>query len=55
MTESPIVREKIIGPHRLILGDCLKVMPLLGTFDACVTDPPYGIGAAKNAFSAGGG
>lgn len=31
------------------LGDCLEVLPMLGRFDAVVTDPPYGIGesAAK--------
>jgi len=38
-----IVREERIGGQRLILGDCLEVMPLLGRFDAVVTDPPYGI------------
>lgn len=36
-----IVKEERIGNQRLILGDCLKVMPLLGKFDAVVTDPPY--------------
>ena len=39
-----IVKEERIGGQRLILGDCLKVMPLLGRVDAVVTDPPYGIG-----------
>jgi DNA modification methylase len=39
-----IQREETIGDCRLILGDCLEVMPTLGRFDACVTDPPYGIG-----------
>lgn len=39
-----IVKEERIGGQRLILGDCLEVMPLLGEFDAVVTDPPYGIG-----------
>ena len=39
-----IVREERIGNQRLILGDCLQVMPTLGRFDAVVTDPPYGIG-----------
>jgi site-specific DNA-methyltransferase (adenine-specific)/modification methylase len=39
-----IVREERIGGQRLILGDCLAVMPTLGRFDAVVTDPPYGIG-----------
>lgn len=38
-----IVKEERIGNQRLILGDCLQVMPALGRFDACVTDPPYGI------------
>jgi site-specific DNA-methyltransferase (adenine-specific) len=38
-----IIREERIGGQRLILGDCLQVMPLLGRFDACVTDPPYGM------------
>jgi DNA modification methylase len=36
-------REEIIGDCRLILGDCLEVLPTLGKVDAVVTDPPYGI------------
>ena len=40
----PIIREVTIGPCRLIQGDCLEVMPLIGRVDAVVTDPPYGIG-----------
>ena len=47
-----IVREERIGDCRLILGNCMSVMPLLGRVDACVTDPPYGInadGAAQQA------
>lgn len=46
-----IIKEERIGGQRLILGDCLEVMPLLGKVDAVVTDPPYGIGAdeAQNA------
>jgi len=39
-----IIREERIGDCRLILGDCLSVMPLLGEVDAVLTDPPYGIG-----------
>lgn len=37
-----IIREEQIGDCRMILGDCLQVMPLLGKVDAVVTDPPYG-------------
>lgn len=36
-----IVREERIGDCRLILGDCLKVMPMLGRVDAILTDPPF--------------
>ena len=36
-----IIREERIGNQRLILGDCLEVMPLLGKVDAVVTDPPW--------------
>ena len=43
-----ILKEERIGNQRLILGDCLAVMPTLGRFDAVVTDPPYGIGADEN-------
>jgi site-specific DNA-methyltransferase (adenine-specific) len=38
-----ILRREVIGNQTLILGDCLQVMPLLGRFDAVVTDVPYGI------------
>lgn len=48
--EMTILREERIGNQRLILGDCLTIMPTLGRFDAVVTDSPYGIG-----FSHGGG
>ena len=47
------MREEIIGDCRLILGDCQAVMPLLGRFDAVVTDPPYGIGLDRG-FGGGG-
>lgn len=41
-----IIREETIGPCRLILGGNTIVLPTLGTVDAVVTDPPYGIGEA---------
>ena len=36
-------------PVELVHGDCRDVMPVLpaGSFDGCVTDPPYGIGMAE--------
>jgi site-specific DNA-methyltransferase (adenine-specific) len=49
-----IIREERIGGQRLILGDCLQVIPMLGRFDAVVTDPPYGLAGAettKNDYS----
>lgn len=45
------MREEIIGDCRLICADMLDVLPLLGPVDAVVTDPPYGIGEAKEAAS----
>jgi site-specific DNA-methyltransferase (adenine-specific) len=41
---TAIKREERIGGQRLILGDCLEVMPLLGKVDSVVSDPPYGVG-----------
>ena len=34
-------REERIGDCRLILGDCLEVMPTLGAVDHVICDPPY--------------
>lgn len=45
---NPIIREVTIGNCRLIQGDCLEVMPLLGKVDACVTDPPFGMDFRSN-------
>ena len=42
-----IKKDVTIGNCRLILGDCLSVIPLLGKVDAVVTDPPYGIKQAE--------
>lgn len=41
---TAIKKEVVIGDCRLLLGDCMEIMPLLGKVDAVVTDPPYGIG-----------
>lgn len=42
------MRKEIIGDCTLYLGDCMEVIPTLGRFDLCLTDPPYGIGADEN-------
>jgi len=34
-------REEIIGDCRLILGDCLEVLPTLGKVAHVICDPPY--------------
>ena len=46
-----IIREERIGGQRLILGDCLEVMPGLGRFDAVVTDPPYSVSVAGSSYT----
>lgn len=43
-----IQKEERIGGQRLLLGDCLSIMPTLGRVDAVVTDPPFGINYAAN-------
>lgn len=40
-------RVERIGRATLYLGDCRDILPTLPKVDAVVTDPPYGIGAAK--------
>lgn len=37
----------IIGDATLYLGDCMDVLPTLPKVDACITDPPYGIGESS--------
>lgn len=46
-------REERIGDCRLILGDCLAVMPTLGKVDHIFSDPPYeaSLHAAKSHLS----
>lgn len=38
----------IIGNATLYLGDCRDILPTLPKVDAVVTDPPYGINAARD-------
>jgi DNA modification methylase len=53
---SAIHKEVVIGNCRLLLGDCLEILPMLGKVDAVVTDPPYGIDYGKSGgFSASHG
>lgn len=41
-------RVEHIGNATLYLGDCREILPTLGRADAVVTDPPYGINAARD-------
>lgn len=47
-----MTRTEVIGDATLYLGDCLEILPTLGRVDACVTDPPYGLG---DKWAGGGG
>ena len=49
-----IKREVIIGDARLLLGDCMDILPTLGKVDACITDPPYGISKDGQKRTTGG-
>jgi site-specific DNA-methyltransferase (adenine-specific) len=40
---APWKRRVVIGDCTLYEGDCLEVMPTLGTVEAILTDPPYGM------------
>lgn len=42
------MRIEKIGDATLYLADCIDVLPTLDKVDAVITDPPYGIGIAKN-------
>ena len=44
-------RKEIIGAATLYLGDCLDILPTLPKVDAVITDPPYGIGFARQPTS----
>jgi DNA modification methylase len=41
------MRVEHIGNATLYLGDCLDILPTLPKVDAVITDPPYGINAAR--------
>ena len=41
----------VIGDATLYLADCREVLPLLPKHDLLLTDPPYGIGAARGSHS----
>jgi site-specific DNA-methyltransferase (adenine-specific)/modification methylase len=45
------VRVETIGDATLLLGDCREILPTIGAVDAVVTDPPYGIRAARGSHS----
>jgi DNA modification methylase len=45
-------KEVLAEGVELWLGDMLEILPTLGEFDACVTDPPYGIAGV---WKGGGG
>lgn len=42
--------ERMIGPARLVLGDCLEGMSSLASdsFDLAIADPPYGASTTAN-------
>lgn len=42
-----MVEPVIIGNATLYLGDCREILPHLPKVDACITDPPYGIGESS--------
>lgn len=48
-----MVEPVIIGNATLYLGDCREILPGLPKVDACITDPPYGIGANKQTLGSG--
>ena len=46
------VQKVTIGDATLYQGDCMNILPSLGKVDAVITDPPYGINAARTRNSA---
>ena len=47
MSAQNEIRVERIGLATLYLADCMEVLPTLDRVDACITDPPYGIGRDK--------
>jgi len=47
-------REILADGVECWMGDMLEILPTLGEFDACVTDPPYGIGYDVSAAKVSG-
>jgi len=45
------MRIETIGNATLYLGDCREILPTLPKHDLVLTDPPYGIGAARGSHS----
>jgi len=41
MSDNPIKDWVAVGPHVLLRGDCLEIIPLLSSVDHIITDPPY--------------
>lgn len=46
------MKPVVIGNATLYLGDCMEILPTLPKVDAVITDPPYGINAARTRNSA---
>lgn len=42
------MRKEVIGSATLYLGDAREILPTLGTVDALITDPPYGMAFKSN-------
>jgi len=45
---SRATHVRVIGDATLYLGDCRDILPTLPRVDAVITDPPYGINAARD-------